>query len=83
MAIVASSLSRCFLNKRYGEDAGSASETQCDTGRPGPNERCWISFSAGDFIRSRIFVNIAVEVYVGLHRVFAIGNCPGYSTGTF
>ena len=34
MAIVASSLSRCFLNKRYGEDAGSASETQCDNGGP-------------------------------------------------
>lgn len=82
MAIVASSLSRCLPNKRYGEDAGSASETLCDTGT-GPKERCRISFSAGDFVHSRIFVNIAVEVYGGLHRVFAIGNCPGYSTGTF
>lgn len=83
MAIVASSLSRCFVNKRYGEEAGSASEILCDTGRPGPNERCRISFSARDFNHSRIFVNIAVEVYGGLHCVFAIGNCPGYSTGTF
>jgi hypothetical protein len=58
-------------------------ETQCDERGPVPTNAAGLSFSAGDIVNLRIFVNIAVEVYGSLYHVFAIGNCPGYPTGTF